>query len=77
MRVVEARQWGWGTIPGNDFSAARDDSADGSGWKLEGHSVGHGVGMCQHGAVGMAIAGAQFQEILAYYYPNTVLISSP
>jgi len=77
MRVVEARQWGWGTIPGNDFSAARDDSADGSGWKLKGHSVGHGVGMCQHGAVGMAIAGAQFQQIILHYYPNTVLISSP
>jgi len=72
-RLVEARQWGWGTIPGNDFSAVKDDSGDGSGWKLE----GHGVGMCQHGAVGMANAGARFQEILSYYYPNTLLISSP
>jgi hypothetical protein len=72
-RISEARQWGWGAIPGSDFTA----TADGAGWRLEGHSVGHGVGMCQMGASGMARAGAGFREILSHYYPNTELIELP
>jgi stage II sporulation protein D len=72
-RIAEARQWGWSAIPGSDFTA----TADGEGWRLEGHSVGHGVGMCQFGANGMAVAGAGFREILSHYYPNTQLIALP
>ena len=70
-RIAEARQWGWSAIPGNDFAAIED----GSGWQLEGHSVGHGLGMCQHGATGMAASGASFRDILAHFYPNTSLAS--
>jgi stage II sporulation protein D len=72
-RIAEARQWGWSAIPGSDFKA----TADGEGWRLEGHSAGHGVGMCQMGAAGMAAAGAGFRKILSHYYPNTELISQP
>jgi stage II sporulation protein D len=32
---------------------------------------GHGAGMCQYGADGMARQGRTFQEILSYYYPGT------
>jgi hypothetical protein len=72
-RVAAARQWGWSAIPGSDFTA----TAESGGWRLEGHSVGHGVGMCQFGATGMAAAGAGFREILSHYYPNTELIALP
>ncbi len=72
-RIAQARQWGWSAIPGSDFTV-RDDNG---GWRLEGHSVGHGVGMCQHGAVGMAAAGNNFREILSHYYPNTLLLLQP
>lgn len=34
---------------------------------------GHHVGMSQYGANAMAESGASYQEILAYYYPNTEL----
>jgi stage II sporulation protein D len=34
---------------------------------------GHGVGMCQYGANGMAKEGKTFRQILAYYYRETVL----
>jgi stage II sporulation protein D len=37
----------------------------------EGGGNGHGVGMCQWGAVGRARAGASYQEILAAYFPGT------
>ncbi len=31
---------------------------------------GHGVGMCQTGAIGMARDGYSYQEILTFYYPG-------
>lgn len=67
QRIAAVRQWGWSALPGNNFSAQEDDS----GWQIEGHNIGHGVGMCQHGAMGMALSGEAFRNILAHYYPNT------
>jgi len=34
---------------------------------------GHGVGMSQYGAKGMAEAGYSYQQILSHYYPGTTL----
>jgi len=34
---------------------------------------GHGVGLCQTGALGMARAGARAEEILGQYYPHAVV----
>lgn len=42
-------------------------------WIFYGRGWGHGVGMCQTGAYGMALEGATFQQILAHYYPGTDL----
>lgn len=39
----------------------------------EGGGAGHGVGMCQWGAVGRARAGQSYHEIIAAYYPGTTL----
>ncbi len=39
----------------------------GKGW-------GHGVGMCQWGAYGMARQQFNYKQILAYYYPQSVLV---
>jgi hypothetical protein len=36
-----------------------------------GTSPGHGIGLCQRGAAGMAYEGADFHGILAHYFPNT------
>ncbi|MGE5189516.1 MAG: SpoIID/LytB domain-containing protein, partial [Gemmatimonadota bacterium] len=41
------------------------------GWTFSGEGYGHGVGMCQWGANGMAKRGKGFREILARYYPGT------
>ena len=35
---------------------------------------GHGVGMSQVGAEYMANQGSSYDEILAWYYPNTTLV---
>ena len=40
-------------------------------WRITGEGWGHGVGLCQHGANGMARRGAGFREILSRYYPGT------
>ena len=39
----------------------------------EGHGNGHGVGLCQWGAVGRARAGHRYDQIIAAYYPGTRL----
>ncbi|HEY7924665.1 MAG TPA: hypothetical protein VII62_15865, partial [Vicinamibacteria bacterium] len=40
----------------------------GNGW-------GHGVGLCQLGASGMARSGATFEEILKHYYTGVAVTS--
>jgi stage II sporulation protein D len=40
---------------------------------IDGMGAGHGVGLCQWGAVGRARAGQDYQRILAAYYPGTRL----
>jgi stage II sporulation protein D len=37
-------------------------------WIFLGRGWGHGVGLCQNGAYGMALAGATAEEILRHYY---------
>lgn len=40
---------------------------------IVGGGNGHGVGMCQNGAIGMARAGYSYSMILSHYYPGTVI----
>jgi len=46
----------------------------GSRIKFYGRGWGHGVGMCQWGAKGMAERGANYRQILQYYYPGTKVV---
>jgi len=67
-------------IRGLEFRTALDLKSTLVSWTVKGSNMifqvrgyGHGVGMCQYGADGMARQGRTFQEILAYYYPGTRL----
>ncbi|MBN1899962.1 SpoIID/LytB domain-containing protein [Candidatus Sumerlaeota bacterium] len=42
---------------------------------FKGAGSGHGVGMCQTGAIAMANAGKTFREILRHYYPKAEIKS--
>lgn len=49
-------------------------------WRVEGEKIifsvrgnGHGAGMCQYGANGLARAGMDYTEILNYYYRGAVV----
>ena len=52
-----------------DFTAELRDGA----YVFTVNGYGHGVGMSQYGAKVMAEQGATYREILAHYYPGTVL----
>lgn len=38
--------------------------------QINGRGFGHGIGMCQWGAMGMAERGHSYEEILEHYYPG-------
>jgi stage II sporulation protein D len=41
---------------------------------ISGSGAGHGVGMCQWGALGRARAGFSYEDILSAYFPGTQLV---
>lgn len=55
------------------YSSAFTLRDDGDSFLLSGQGWGHGVGLCQTGAAVMAEKGADFREILNFYYPHTQL----
>ncbi|MFM7723992.1 MAG: hypothetical protein ACKO7O_04295, partial [Bacteroidota bacterium] len=44
---------------------------------LKGKGYGHGVGLCQEGAMNMAKKGYAYAQILGYYFPDFKLVNSP
>src|SRR3954453_22306334 len=40
-------------------------------WTVKGGGWGHGIGMSQYGAYGMALQGSSYREILGHYYTDT------
>ncbi len=53
------------------LDAQRSKASGAESWVFTGRGWGHGVGMCQVGAYGMASAGYSYREILSHYYPGT------
>jgi len=45
--------------------------ASGARWLVKGHGWGHGVGMSQYGAYGLAEHGRGYRRILHHYYAHT------
>jgi stage II sporulation protein D len=43
---------------------------------IKGKGNGHGVGMCQTGAIGMARKGYSYQQILIHYYTGVKIVKS-
>ena len=46
-------------------------------WIIVGSGWGHGVGLSQYGALGQALDGRSWQDILNHFYPGTNLGDSP
>jgi stage II sporulation protein D len=60
---------GYGAIKSTKFKVEKT----GDLFRFEGRGSGHGVGLSQWGAKGMAENGYTYQEILRHYYPGTKL----
>ncbi len=60
----------FGMLNSGMFEVRLDKDAKGrpATWIFSGGGWGHGVGMCQTGAIGRAEAGQSYREILAHYY---------
>jgi stage II sporulation protein D len=48
--------------------------SDGDSLLLEGRGYGHGVGLCQEGAMGMAKRGINYDDIIQFYYKGVRII---
>lgn len=59
-------------LPSTWFDLDIQRAGDGSIQKIvaRGQGNGHGVGMCQSGAIGMARNGYSYKDILLHYYPG-------
>ena len=56
-----------------DLSLERSDGRL-TGITASGRGYGHGIGLCQTGALEMARQGRSAEEILAHYYPGARLV---
>lgn len=60
-----------GLLRSSQFTLTSTSGPEGlAGLAADGRGAGHGVGMCQWGAVGRARAGAGWQAILGAYFPG-------
>ena len=59
----------------NVFSTNFQVDREEDGWVIRGSGSGHGAGMCQWGARGMAETGFSVEAILRYYFPGTTVSS--
>ncbi len=58
-------------IPSNNYSI----KIAGDKVHLNGRGYGHGVGLCQIGALELAKRGYSYKEILSYYFPNHKVVN--
>ncbi|HEY5545538.1 MAG TPA: SpoIID/LytB domain-containing protein [Gemmatimonadaceae bacterium] len=73
------RQAGGEILPSTAFSLATERGENGQlrGVVLRGRGNGHGVGLCQWGAIARARAGDDFRAILKAYYPGADITRAP
>ncbi len=65
-RLSIVRKLGWSALPSNNYSAR----VQGDEIFIKGKGAGHGVGVCQRGAVALAKEGADYRSILHRYLPG-------
>jgi stage II sporulation protein D len=66
-------------LPSTSFTLFPERAADGAlqAVVVRGRGNGHGVGLCQWGAIARARAGADFRTILKAYYPGAEITRAP
>lgn len=69
-RLEVGRRLGWSAVPSNRYEIVQE----GDVVRIDGTGEGHGVGLCQRGATGLAREGWTLREILALYFPDSTLV---
>lgn len=70
FRLRINRVLGWNFIRSNNYILTRADNSEKKIYRFEGAGLGHGVGLCQKGAIELARRGFSRYEILYHYYPS-------
>lgn len=73
LRRLVKQEFGRGKVLSRFFTI----QVQGPFFIIQGKGLGHGVGMCQWGARGMAQHGFGYREILTHYFPGTELEATP
>jgi stage II sporulation protein D len=69
FRFAVGRELGWNTLRSDRYQV----QASNGRITFAGSGSGHGVGLCQLGAEQMGADGRSYRDILAFYYPGTVV----
>lgn len=69
FRAAISSTLGIQALPSTRFSLKKRGGA----WEVTGSGFGHGVGLCQAGALSRAQAGAKAADILRFYYPGAII----
>jgi stage II sporulation protein D len=67
FRAVTCRAFGWNTLKSTAFDLRIEKNV----YIFKGRGLGHGLGLCQYGAMEMARRGYSYREILRHYFPGT------
>ncbi len=77
FRTEVGRRHGWNLVKSNHFEVVELAWNGQPIWLLEGRGLGHGVGLCQRGAIARAREGATAAEILRAYFPAATIGAAP
>jgi stage II sporulation protein D len=66
LRFAVNRSLGWNRLRSDWYEVSFENGHI----VFDGKGYGHGVGLCQAGAMGMAKEGKSYREILAFYFPS-------
>jgi stage II sporulation protein D len=69
FKLIVGRALGWNVLKSSRFTVSRS----GSDFVFRGSGFGHGLGLCQEGASEMAQRGYNYNQILAKYFPGTMV----
>jgi SpoIID/LytB domain protein len=61
------KRFGWRVFPSDWFEIKKEGDA----YYFSGRGFGHGVGLCQSGALRLAQLGWDWRRILDFYFPGT------
>ncbi len=75
IRIKINRVKGWNFIKSNNYTVAEESNSNKKIFRFKGQGLGHGAGLCQHGALRLSRMGYSRYEILEHYFRDIKLIN--